>query len=150
MTGTMSGGCLCGAVRYEIDAAPLFAAHCSCRDCQKASGAGHATVFGVAEGAMALTGALQTFTCTGDSGLPVTRHFCPTCGGRIFTSGDSAGPVRIVQAGSLDDPGRIVPAMAIYRKDAAPWDHLDPALPAFDGLPPRLDRHPAPAAGEGA
>ena len=41
MTGTYSGGCACGAIRFETDGAPLFQNHCQCRDCQKRSGTGH-------------------------------------------------------------------------------------------------------------
>lgn len=136
MSEKLTGGCLCGKVRYEIEAEPLFAAHCSCRDCQKASGAGHTTIFAVPAEAMRLQGEVATYTNTGDSGQPVTRHFCPVCAGRLFTTGDSAGPIRIVQAGSLDEPGRIQPAAAIYRKDAVAWDYIDPALPSFEAMPP--------------
>ena len=44
---TLSGGCLCGDIRYHISAAPLFVSQCFCRDCQKATGTGHTTIVGV-------------------------------------------------------------------------------------------------------
>jgi hypothetical protein len=41
MSDAYTGGCACGAVRYEISAEPIFMNHCQCRDCQRASGTGH-------------------------------------------------------------------------------------------------------------
>ena len=131
-----TGGCLCGKVRYEIDSAPMFAVHCFCRDCQKATGAGHATVAGFPEVALQLTGEVTAYSSPGSSGLPVTRHFCPTCGGRIFSRGQRSEGVIFLQAGSLDEPDRIVPAAAVYHRDAISWDHLDAAVTAYEAMPP--------------
>ena len=44
---TLTGGCLCGAVRYEAGWPPNWSAHCHCRDCQRASGAAFATYAGI-------------------------------------------------------------------------------------------------------
>lgn len=38
---TYTGGCLCGAVRYQISGTPVVVARCHCEECQKVSGAGH-------------------------------------------------------------------------------------------------------------
>jgi len=46
-SGTMAGGCLCGAVRYVITGAPRFISQCCCKDCQKATGTGHTTIVGI-------------------------------------------------------------------------------------------------------
>ena len=46
MTAKISGGCACGAVRYEIAADPQFQGQCQCRDCQRATGTGHADGLG--------------------------------------------------------------------------------------------------------
>ena len=132
-----AGGCLCGAIRYEVRGPTLFESQCCCKDCQKATGTGHTTIFGVHGSQLAMQGTPATYTCTGDTGGSVTRHFCGTCGGRLYTSGDLPGEVVILQAGSLDDPNIISPNEIIYTKDAVKWDFFDPALPRFEALAPR-------------
>jgi hypothetical protein len=46
MSSKYSGGCNCGAIRYKIEADPLMAGHCQCRDCQRMSGTGPASHIG--------------------------------------------------------------------------------------------------------
>jgi hypothetical protein len=133
----LTGGCLCGAVRYRIAGAPLFVGQCYCKDCRKATGTGHATVVGVLESNLTVTGEPIAYTSTGSSGGPVRRHFCGVCAGRLYTSADSAGPVRMIQAGSLDDPNVVTPTVAIFVKDALAWDRIDPSLTQFESVPPR-------------
>ena len=133
----VEGGCLCGRIRYRITPPIHFTSQCCCRDCQKATGTGHTTILGIRRSQLQVFGEPKTFTNTGESGLGVTRHFCGECGGRLYTSGQLPGEFVMVQAGSLDDPNRIEPENVIYAKDAVRWDRFDPALPAFDRLPPR-------------
>jgi len=133
----MKGGCLCGAIRYEIRGEPLFVSQCCCKDCQKATGTGHTTILGIHNSQLEIAGTPQTFTNRGESGGAVTRHFCGTCAGRLYTSGDLPGEVIMVQVGSLDEPGQVSPQNVIYVKDAVAWDFFDPSLPKFDGLPNR-------------
>jgi hypothetical protein len=114
---------------------PEFVMQCFCRDCQKATGTGHTTIVGVLESNLTVEGVPKTFTVAGESGGRVTRHFCGVCGGRLFTSGDLPGPMRMLQAGSLDDVNSVEPTAAIYVKDAARWDKIDPALKTFERMP---------------
>jgi hypothetical protein len=86
-----------------------------------------------------MEGTPATYTNSGESGGTVTRHFCGTCGGRIFTSGSLPGEMIMVQAGSLDDPGSVTPQAVIYTKQAVPWDHFDPALPRYGDYAPLSD-----------
>ena len=142
----LSGGCLCGAVRYRITGAPLFVGQCYCRDCQKATGTGHATVVGVLESNLSIEGRPSVYSSTGSSGGQVRRHFCAVCAGRLYTSADSAGPVRMVQAGSLDEPHAVTPTVAIFVRDAIPWDHIPPSLVKFELVPPSPPPGPPPGA----
>ena len=135
---TAAGGCLCGAIRYTVTGPTLFVCQCCCKDCQKATGTGHTTIFGLRRHQLVLEGTPRTYTNPGDSGGAVTRHFCGTCGGRLFTTGDLPGDtVVIMQAGSLDEPNRVSPESVIYTKDAVAWDVFDPALPRFEARQPR-------------
>jgi hypothetical protein len=70
----------CGAIRYEIAAGPVMAGHCQCRDCQRASGGGHASHIGFPRAAVKLEGKATLWDKAADSGNTVTRAFCPTCG----------------------------------------------------------------------
>ena len=134
---SLDGGCLCGAIRYRISGPSLFVSQCCCKDCQKATGTGHTTIIGIHNSQLELEGTPASFTNAGATGGKVTRHFCGTCAGRLYTSGDLPGEVIMVQAGSLDDPGAISPESVIYVKDAIAWDRFDPALPTFETLPER-------------
>ena len=135
----LEGGCLCGAIRYRLAGPSLFVSQCCCKDCQKATGTGHTTIVGIHKDQLAIEGAPATYTNTGESGGRVTRHFCGTCAGPLYTSGDLPGDVIMVQAGSLDDPGAIAPQSVIYLKDAVNWDHFDPALPKYETMQPRTN-----------
>lgn len=133
----LEGGCLCGAMRYIVTGPSLFVSQCACRDCQKATGTGHTTIIGIHHSQLVLTGTPATYTNEGDTGGSVTRHFCGTCGGRLYTSGTLPGEVIMVQAGSLDDPNAVSPDSVIYAKDAPTWDYFDPALPKYEAMRPR-------------
>jgi hypothetical protein len=133
----LEGGCLCGEIRYRLNGPSLFVSQCCCKDCQKATGTGHTTIVGIDKSQLELSGQPKTYTNSGESGGDVTRHFCGNCGGRLYTSGTLPGDVIMVQAGSLDDPGRVAPESVIYTKDAVGWDFFDPALPQFEAMPER-------------
>jgi hypothetical protein len=135
---TAEGGCLCGEIRYVAHGPAMFVSQCCCKDCQKATGTGHTTIVGLRRSQLELTGTPKTYTNQGETGGRVTRHFCGTCGGRLYTTGDLPGDeVLILQAGSLDDPAMVSPESVIYTKDAVPWDVFDPSLPKFEGMQPR-------------
>jgi hypothetical protein len=136
--GSLTGGCLCGAVRYALRGPALFVSQCCCKDCQKATGTGHTTIVGIHRSQLEIrAGEPKTYQSQGASGGDVVRHFCGECGGRLYTSGTLPGEVVMVQAGSLDDPNRITPESVIYVKDALAWDCFDPSLPRFQRLPDR-------------
>lgn len=133
---SLTGGCSCGTIRYRCEGAPVMAAHCHCRDCQRSSGAAMATVFAVPKTAFTLEkGQTASYAYTGDSGQPVVRHFCPTCGAPLLTEVAVMPELQFVRAASLDEPGRIVPSMHIYCDSAQPWGQWEDGLPHFPRLP---------------
>lgn len=137
MTDKLTGACACGAVRYECDAAPLFVAHCHCRDCQQASGGQMATVAGVPAAAFHVTqGETRSYRYAGNSGKGLLRHFCGNCGSRLFTTDVGVLPdVNFIAVGSLDDPSKTVPSMHIFTASAQPWATIPDDLPSFSGMP---------------
>lgn len=132
----LAGGCVCGAVRYECDAEPVLVAHCHCRDCQRSSGAAMSTVFAVPRAAFhQLEGKTSSYRYTGDSGNPVTRHFCPGCGAPLFSDVAVMPELWFVRAASLDDPALVSPSLHVYCDSAQPWDPSGDALPRFGKMP---------------
>lgn len=129
-----SGGCVCGAVRYECDADPTIMFKCHCRDCQHVSGGGYAAVLLFPRNDLRfIKGALQQYATQSLAGGENVRSFCAKCGSRI-SGGKSPDSIGIL-AGSLDDPRLFVPTMDIHVADAQPWDLLDPATRKFEGYP---------------
>jgi hypothetical protein len=133
------GGCVCGAVRYELTAEPVLMLKCHCRDCQHITGSGFAPAFLVPADAFRLThGELRYHPTPSMRRGKHKRGFCPECGSRItggeFETGES--PFVGVLAGSLDDPTLFQPRMDIFVSDAQPWDQMDLAIPKFEQYPP--------------
>lgn len=131
------GGCLCGAVRYECSAEPVFSGNCHCRDCQRISGSGYVSTFFVPEDSVTITGEVKYYDKNGDSGHLVRRGFCPACGSQVFGKPEIVAGVLGIRAGSLDNPELYHPTMDIYTASAQPWDFMNPGLPKFPQLPPK-------------
>jgi hypothetical protein len=136
---TITGGCRCGAVRYRIEAEPLFARHCWCRDCQYiGAGSGTVNVFFASE-AVAIEGALIDYTSHADSGTLMHRRFCATCGTPMFTQADTRKHYIGVRAGTLDQPDLGKPQITIWTGSAPSWACFDPNLPCEEkqAAPPK-------------
>jgi hypothetical protein len=132
----ITGGCLCGAVRFVAEGETAFAGNCHCRDCQRVTGSGYMPVLGFLETAVAVTGTVRFFERRGDSGRPCWDGFCPECGSRLLARAESIPGILMLQAGSLDDPSAYRPQFDVYTSSAQPWDHMDPALAKFPQMPP--------------
>lgn len=137
MSEVWTGGCACGAIRYEIAGEPVNMADCQCRDCQHASGTGHGSyVIFPNRAAVKLEGSATHWDMVGDSGNVKTRGFCPSCGSPVYLTFPAKPDHFIVHAGSLDDPGRYAPQAVLYRVRGHDWDKLDPSVPQFEKMPP--------------
>lgn len=133
-----TGGCACGAVRYEVRAKPLMMFNCHCRACQQVSGGPYTPAVVVLSKAFKLTqGSLKYHFLPNAKGGRHKRGFCPECGSRI-TGGESDKPTRWVgvTASSLDDPSWFEPRFDIFAAQAQPWDLMDPRRPKHPQYPP--------------
>jgi hypothetical protein len=135
MTRMITGGCLCGAVRYEADGEPLFAVLCHCRDCQRLSGTGHVPVMGMPRASFKETGATRVFNAGGGSGSAL-RHFCPVCGSLVFGESGLAPDAISIYVGTFDDPSIFKPEMALFTAQRHAWDHVTGDFVEFEGMPP--------------
>jgi hypothetical protein len=136
MAGSMTGGCMCGAIRYEISVDPVMSAHCYCRDCQKSTGGAMASVMVVPKAGFKLSkGELKFYAVKGDSGNEVARGFCPNCGTGVLSRLAGMPDVLAVKAGTLDDTSHFKATMNIYMKSAPAWAPVAPGLAKFDAMP---------------
>ena len=110
----MTGGCLCGQVRYSASAEPAVVVVCHCKDCQKQSGTAFSVEVGVSKSSISIQGQLKTFHDTGDSGQPVERKFCPDCGSPIISDIAIMPELSFIKAHTLDDTSWLDPKMHIY------------------------------------
>lgn len=131
-----SGHCLCGAVRIAVDGVPVRMAQCHCRDCQRASGTGHVSNAIFKDGDVTITGESKSFTVTTDNANSYARHFCPTCGSRLFASNSGRPGMLTVHVGFLDDTSWFEPEAVIYTRTRPHWDITTDDAPNYDSAPP--------------
>jgi hypothetical protein len=136
MSRPFTGGCACGAVRYEVSGEPVAMTDCQCRQCQRESGTGHASHLVFHAAAVRTEGNPTHWEATGDGGTLKRRAFCPTCGSPAYMTFPAMPDYFIIRAGSLDEPGRYSPQMVLWTDAAQPWDHVNPATPNFPRMPP--------------
>jgi hypothetical protein len=134
----ITGGCLCGKVRYETDATPIFQGACHCRDCQYAAGGEASVLTAVPKAAFRITkGEPAAYWSKGDSGADVGRSFCRDCGTPLFSEPKGIGEFVAIKVGSLDDPSKFQPLFDIWMKSAQPWHRPHEGAAQFDKAPVR-------------
>lgn len=135
MTLPITGGCLCGAVRFAFAEPPLATRACWCRDCQYLS-SGNASVNAIfATRTFTVSGEVTDYRSRAASGNAMCRSFCPRCGTALFARSEDRPDAMVVRAGALDDPEIARPAGVIWTGSAPSWGHVDPDLPATPGQP---------------
>ncbi len=132
-----TGGCLCGAIRYTLNADPVMVAACHCKDCQKQTGTAYSVVMGVPADAVSFdSGTPKTYQTTGTSGMPVDRKFCGDCGSPILTDVKVIEGLLFIKGGTLDDTSSVEVGAEIWCDSKAQWATLPESLPKMPGNPP--------------
>ena len=136
MRETLTGGCLCGEIRYRINGAPVEALYCHCRMCQRAHGAPIVAWLTVPLDAFMLTAGNPAAY---RSSAKAWRHFCSSCGTPL-TWREAENPRLVdVSIASLDNPEAIEPSVHVWTDSRIAWfdtaDHL-PRHPANERLKP--------------
>ena len=132
----LTGGCLCGGVRYEVTESPTVAGYCHCTRCQRRTGSAAAVSAVVVPGTLRIT-AGEELLGSFDPPDGWSKVFCSACGGALWAqSRDDPGLVA-VRMGTFDaDPG-IRPSYRQFTAYAAPWEPIPD-----DGLPRYAERRP--------
>jgi hypothetical protein len=115
------GGCLCGEIRYTLNAAPLLAYVCHCHDCQKRTGAAFTLTLVIHSADLAVSGVAEDAERTSRSGRTVVHSFCRTCRVPVFSRAPEAADYMSLRAGTLDDAGWVVPIAQSFVESAIPW-----------------------------
>jgi len=136
MSETLSGGCLCGAVRYTVSAPITELRACHCTHCQKASGGAGSVNAVLPSSALRVTqGTPKRYDAKADSGRTLHRFFCGGCGSPIYSQRESRPDTIVLRAGTLDKPAAAKITANIWTKSAQPWAHIDPASKQFPAQP---------------
>lgn len=128
----LEGGCTCRAVRYRMDAAPLFVHCCHCRWCQRETGASFAlNALIEADRVTVLSGEPEIVVTPSHSGKGQRIARCPSCRVAVWSHYAGAGDaIRFVRVGTLDEPDHLPPDIHIYTSSKQPWVVLAPDVPA--------------------
>lgn len=132
----ISGGCYCGAVRYEAEGPPVMKARCHCRECQYFTGGeGNDFMAMPVAGFKFTKGDPKSFSKPELNGA-VTRQFCGECGTQLLTRAPALPHAVILKVGSLDDPKQFEgPQVILQTADAHPFHLMPDGVPAFARFP---------------
>jgi len=136
MTEKMTGGCQCGAIRYEITGAPKRTVVCHCTDCQRQSGAAFGMTLLVAEdGFRIVQGEVKTWASTSSTGRGKLGAFCPDCGTRIYHKPEWRKGTYSIKPGTLDDTSDLKPDMHLWTSSKQPWVIIPEGVEAYEKQP---------------
>lgn len=133
----LKGGCLCGAVTYEVAGEAKGFYHCHCSRCRKATGTGHASNLFLQPATLKWLGGeehIRAFKVP--EAKRFTNQFCVVCGGRLPRQ-PAGTEVVVLPAGSLDDEAPISPQARIYTDSRANWSCSGDEVLTYPGPPPR-------------
>jgi hypothetical protein len=130
----LTGGCACGAVRYEVTAPPIFVNNCHCRLCQVQTGSTSVVnAFVEAEHLIQLSGETSRHVVKAGSGGDHVIVRCRECGTAIWSFYPRLGELGAgFRVGTLDDPSAVTPDALIFTESKMPWVAVPEGIPSFD------------------
>lgn len=131
----LTGGCHCGAIRYEVEGQALTHALCHCTDCRRHAGAPMVGWAMFPQSAVTVTKGRPRTYASSEHGR---RQFCPDCGTGLFYTNAEMLPGRIdIQSATLDDPGAVPVQAHIQVAERIRWMERAHELPVFERFPPQ-------------
>jgi hypothetical protein len=127
---TTTGRCLCGGILYEYAGPPEEALHCHCESCRRQTSSPVATFVMVKASALRFTRGTPKEFCSSPG---VWRSFCPDCGSPIAYRSERHPQIVDLYAGTLDDPGAVVPGCHVHTSEQVAWFEMLDELPRFAG-----------------
>jgi hypothetical protein len=140
MTKKLTGGCVCGAVRYTWTPTIKFKIYaCHCTDCQKRSGTSFTLQQLALEADFTVEGDMIEGGFTQPSGARARLFACPKCHSRIYGANDQRPGVLIIRAGTFDHNKDIVPDVHVWARSKQSWIALPPEAKVMDTQPDTAD-----------
>ena len=125
-----SGRCDCGAITLHVHGRIVSMFHCSCENCQRATGTGNSSVALFHTESLRVVGATKAFSRPAESGATFTRHFCPECGTTILAQSSRAPALSILPVGIFaGDNAWFKPNQLIFSRSHQIWDLVADHLP---------------------
>lgn len=139
MSDDLTGGCLCGAIRYRCRGEPQSIGLCQCERCQRQSGSSFliAVVY-PREAVFFEHGDLKTYVACDVEGAVLNRHFCASCGSAVMITLDRYPDIRSMMGGTVDDKSRLRPTFSLWCSSAQPWLSLPASIEQFPDYPDGL------------
>jgi len=134
----LTGGCQCGALRYEVTEPPRLTYLCHCTDCQRITSGAFSVALLVMDSSFQITGGEPRLVGRiAASGKTATRWLCPDCGCWVCSAAWSApsGTLRVVQGGSLDDKSWLRPTTHFWTRSKQPWVTIPTGDTVFETQP---------------
>jgi hypothetical protein len=131
----LTGGCGCGAVRWELTELPTAIGYCHCTRCQRRTGTAaslNATVNPAALRVIQGEEHIRRWKPEGGG----AKSFCSQCGSALW-AGPPSGGAYAVRLGSFDEDPGLVPSYRQFVAYAAPWEPIPD-----DGVPRYPERRP--------
>jgi hypothetical protein len=119
----LSGGCLCGSIRYTILQQPILAYTCNCRFCQKDTGTAYRSALAILNENVELIGkdfSVYTYKSV-EHGRELYKNFCPDCGTTISLKTERFPERQVIMIGTLDDPSQIELSTHMFAEEAFDW-----------------------------
>jgi hypothetical protein len=126
----LSGQCFCGAVRYAVADAFLYAANCHCANCRRTTGSAFKPFAGIAREKLRLTKGADNLMIYGEENGNDTH--CKTCGSLLYSVVRDGAYVHVAMGTLTDDP-TIRPTAHIFVGSKAPWFTITDDLPQHEG-----------------
>lgn len=129
----LTGGCACGAVRYELATPPMWVNCCHCLDCQRQTGSAFAINAIIETDRIVVSGETpHAVRVPTDSGYPHDIYRCPICQTALWSDYGGRDWLRFVRVGTLDDKDALRPDIHIFTRSKRPWIALPPDVPAVE------------------
>lgn len=130
---TMTGGCMCRAVRYETKGETFGVQHCHCHSCRKHNGAPVVTLAGFKADQVVFSGTPRKIYASSPG---VGRAFCGNCGTPLTWEGDGGelGPIFEIHISTFDNPDLLVPTAHAFDPERIAWFDVADNLPRYKGF----------------
>ena len=127
----LTGGCICGQVRYQIKEKPLFTQACHCKDCKILTGSSYVVNSSILENTLVVEGQVSSTKLKAGSGASCKTYFCNNCGTYVYADYDSAVKRLTLRTKTLDSSEKFPPQVHIFIKDKDPWLNLSENVICF-------------------